>query len=156
VEELTEGDPELLVVENALRKARAGVELVGAGRPVLGVDTDVVLDGRALGKPMDPAGAGARLQALSGRTHEVLGGMALVADGRESTELVQTFVTFRSLAAADVDCYVASGEWRDRAGGYAVQGLGSSLVARIDGDLSNVIGLPIAALSRMIAGLQDD
>ena len=68
---------------------------------------------------------------------------------------MRTAVTFRRLDAAEIEAYVASGEWRDRAGGYAVQGLGSSLVERVEGDLSNVIGLPIPALSRMIAGLQD-
>lgn len=156
VEELTEGDPESLVIENALRKARAGVLIAGTGRPVLGVDTEVVLDGVALGKPTGATGAAERLRSLSGRTHEVLGALALIADGEESTELVRTLVTFRRLTPADVDSYLASGEWQDRAGGYAVQGLGSSLVEGIDGDLANVIGLPITALSRMIERLQDD
>ncbi len=152
VAELTEGDPQVIVVENALRKARA------VDRPdavVLGVDTDVVCDGRLLGKPGDDGDATARLRVLSGRTHEVLSGVALIAAGGESTELVRTAVTFRDLDDREIEAYVASGEWRDRAGGYAVQGLGSSLVARIDGDLSNVIGLPIPALSRMIQKLQD-
>ena len=144
----------MIVVENALRKARA----VAASRPdalVLGVDTDVVCDGRLLGKPGDDGDATARLRALSGRTHEVLSGIALIAGGRERSELVRTAVTFRELDDREIESYVASGEWRDRAGGYAVQGLGSSLVERIDGDLSNVIGLPIPALSRMIAELQE-
>jgi septum formation protein len=152
VAELTEGDPPVIVVENALRKARA------IARPdalVLGVDTDVVCDGRLLGKPVDDGDATARLRALSGRTHEVLGGIALVAGGRERSQLVRTVVAFRELDDREIESYVASGEWRDRAGGYAVQGLGSSLVERIDGDLSNVIGLPIPALSRMIAELQE-
>jgi len=152
VAELTEGDPTVIVVENALRKARA------IDRPdalVLGVDTDVVCDGRLLGKPADDGDATARLRALSGRTHEVLSGIALVGRGRERRELVRTAVTFRDLDDREIEAYVASGEWRDRAGGYAVQGLGSSLVERIEGDLSNVIGLPIPALSRMIAELQD-
>lgn len=152
IAELTVGDPPVVVVENAVRKARA-VERPGA--LVLGVDTDVVCDGRLLGKPVDDGDATARLRALSGRTHEVLSGIALVGAGVERSELVRTAVTFRELSDREIEAYVASGEWRDRAGGYAVQGLGSSLVERIEGDLSNVIGLPIPALSRMIADLQD-
>ncbi|HET6832170.1 MAG TPA: Maf family protein [Solirubrobacterales bacterium] len=154
VPELTGGDPAVIVVENALRKARA-VDRPGA--TVLGVDTDVVCDGRLLGKPVTDGDATARLRALSGRTHEVLSGIALRTswDARERSELVRTAVTFRDLSDREIEAYVASGEWRDRAGGYAVQGLGSALVERVEGDLSNVIGLPIPALSRMIAELQD-
>jgi septum formation protein len=85
----------------------------------------------------------------------VLSGIALIAGGREESDLVRTAVTFRDLDDREIEAYVASGEWRDRAGGYAVQGLGSALVERIEGDLSNVIGLPIPALSRMIAELQE-
>lgn len=155
VAELTAGDPPVIVVENALRKARAVAGRAAPGVPVLGVDTDVIYDGRLLGKPVDDGDATARLRALSGRTHEVLSGIALVGAGVERSELVRTAVTFRELSDREIEAYVASGEWRDRAGGYAVQGLGSSLVERIEGDLSNVIGLPIPALSRMIADLQD-
>lgn len=152
---MTEGDPAELVVANALAKARAGRELNAAPRVVVGVDTDVVLGGVVLGKPADADGAERRLRDLAGRTHEVLSGVALIGPGGERTALERTLVSFRDLADHEVAAYVASGEWRDRAGGYAVQGLGSSLIARIDGDLSNVIGLPIPLLSRMIAGLQD-
>ena len=152
IAEETGGDPAVIVVANAQRKARA---IERPGQLVLGVDTDVVCDGRLLGKPGDDGDATARLRALSGRTHEVLSGVALRRDEHELSELVRTAVTFRRLDAAEIEAYVASGEWRDRAGGYAVQGLGSSLVERVEGDLSNVIGLPIPALSRMIAGLQD-
>jgi len=151
VVELTAGDPAVIVVENAVRKARA-VERPDA--IVLGVDTDVVCDGRLLGKPDSDGDAVARLRALSGRTHEVLGGIALRRGERELSELVRTAVTFRALSDREIGDYVASGEWRDRAGGYAIQGLGSALVERVEGDLSNVIGLPIPALSRMIAELQ--
>lgn len=153
VEELTEGDPAELVVANALRKARAGKAMDGGDRLVVGVDTDVALGGRVLGKPEDPAGAAERLRELSGRTHEVLSGVAVLGPGdepEERTGLERTLVSFRDLADHEIAAYVASGEWEDRAGGYAVQGLGSALVSRIDGDLSNVIGLPIPLLSRMI------
>jgi nucleoside triphosphate pyrophosphatase len=153
VAELSDGDPPVIVVENALRKARA----VAGSRPdavVLGVDTDVVCAGRLLGKPGDDGDATARLRALSGRSHEVLSGIALIAGDRERSDLVRTAVTFRDLDDREIEAYVASGEWRDRAGGYAVQGLGSALVERIEGDLSNVIGLPIPAVVRMIDELQ--
>lgn len=144
-----------MVVENALRKARAAAAQVEDGRLVLGADTDVALDGRLLGKADDEAGARERLEVLSGRTHEVLGGVALVRGEREWCEVVGTLVRFRELSPAEIGVYVASGEWRDRAGAYAVQGLGAALVVSVDGDLSNVIGLPIPTVCRMIASLQD-
>lgn len=157
IDELTEGDPAELVVANARRKAEAVASVRGASDelPVLGADTDVVVDGRLLGKPMGETEARERLELLAGRTHSVLSGVVLVgSESRLLSELVRTDVTFRELGDAEIDAYVASREWEDRAGGYAVQGLGSSLIAAIDGDLSNVIGLPIAAVARMVAILQ--
>ena len=156
ISELSDGAPLDLVAENARRKAVAGLALASPGALLLGVDTDVVIDGRALGKPENASAARARLERLSGRTHEVLSAVAL-ARGQDDvrTEVARTAVSFRRLGPEEVDSYVASGEWRDRAGGYAVQGLGSALVERVEGDLSNVIGLPIPTLSRMIASLQD-
>ena len=153
VEELTEGDPAEIVVENAMRKARAGQALGEPGDLVIGADTDVAIDGATLGKASGAAGAERRLRALSGRTHEVLSGVAVVGPEGERAELARTEVTFRALSDLEIAAYVASGEWRDRAGAYAVQGLGSGFVARVDGDLSNVIGLPISLLSTMIEGL---
>lgn len=154
VDELTAGEPESVVAENARRKALAGARAAPEAI-VIGCDTEVVLDGSVLGKPEDEQGARERLQRLSGRAHEVLSGVAVAAGGAVAVEVVRTTVGFRRLSAADIDAYVHSGEWIDRAGGYAVQGLGSALVERVEGDLSSVIGLPIPALSRMIAGLQD-
>ncbi len=151
--ELGEGaTPAELVVENARRKARAVAARAAEGALVLGVDTDVVLDGRLLGKPESSDDARRLLGALSGRTHEVLSGVVLLAphpthkatDERAAFEASQ--VTFASLPAALIDLYIASDEWRDRAGAYAVQGLGSMLVERVEGDLSNVIGLPLQRL----------
>ena len=113
------------------------------------------MDGRLLGKAADAERARSHLEALSGREHEVLGGIALIRDGDELSELVVTRVRFRELSPAEIDSYVVSEEWRDRAGAYAVQGLGASLVESVEGDLSNVIGLPIPTLCRMIASLQD-
>ena len=134
---------------NALRKARAADAPSGA--IVLGVDTDVVLDGRILGKAADETEARAHLESLSGRTHEVMSGIALVGPAGEDppperTGLARSLVTIRSLDPASLDLYLASGEWRDRAGAYAIQGLGSILVERLEGDFSNVVGMPVRAL----------
>jgi septum formation protein len=141
VEELGGGDPRALVAENARRKARA----VEAPR-VLGVDTAVVLDGRAFGKPRDEGEAETFLRRLSGRTHEVMSGICLRAGSAERREVAVTRVRFRLLERPTIDWYLASGEWRERAGGYAIQGKGAALVAEIEGDYWNVVGLPVAAL----------
>ena len=146
VEELAEGDPAEIVVENARRKARAGAAMAPEAL-VLGVDTDVVLDGRTLGKPDGVAAARERLEALSGRTHEVLSGVALVEPGGgERSGLERSLVTFRTIDPDTLELYLESGEWQDRAGGYAIQGLGSILVEKLQGDFSNVVGLPVGAL----------
>jgi septum formation protein len=147
VEELTEGDPRDVVVENALRKARA-VE----GELVLGADTEVFLDGRIFGKASDEEEAASHLRALSGRTHEVWGGIALIEGGAESTAHTVTRVTFRDVTPV-LDWYLATGEWRDRAGAYAIQGRGSALVEGIEGDFWNVVGLPVPELLGIAPGL---
>ena len=151
VEEMRGGPPpEVLVLDNALRKARAGLELAGAGEGTLalGVDTEVVLEGEVLGKAETEEEARNRLALLSGRTHEVLSGFALVPAGgaEERTGLARSQVTFRRLERGLIQRYLDSGEWRDRAGAYAIQGLGSLLVDRLEGDFSNVVGLPLQAL----------
>jgi septum formation protein len=148
VTEETDGDPRALVVENALRKARA-VE----GERVLGVDTTVVLDGRVFGKPADDAEAETFLRRLSGRTHEVWSGIALRERGAERTSSCRTRVRFRPLEEPDLRWYLDSGEWRDRAGGYAIQGRGAALVQSIDGDFWNVVGLPVPELLRLAPDL---
>jgi septum formation protein len=149
VEERVKGDPPAVVVENALRKARAV-----RGDRVLGVDTEVVLDGRVYGKPADEAEAETFLRRLSGRTHEVWSGLALLgAGGAERTANACTRVRFRRLEQSDLDWYIGTGEWRDRAGGYAIQGRGAALVETIDGDYWNVVGLPVAELVRLAPDL---
>ena len=145
VEELTEGDPHELVVENALLKLRAV-----PGERVLAADSMVVWNGRAHGKPADAAEAERWLRELSGRWHEVMGGIALREHGQERTDLAVTRVRFRDLSEADVARYLDSGEWHDRAGGYAIQELGAMLVEGIEGDWFNVVGLPVPALLRMM------
>jgi septum formation protein len=143
IEELEQGDPHVVAEENARRKAEA---VEAPDTLVLGVDTMVALDARIYGKPADPAEAAATLQALSGATHEVVSGLALAEAGRMRSVTAVTEVTFRPLGDALIDWYVATGEWRDRAGGYAIQGRGAALVAGIRGDYLNVVGLPVAAL----------
>jgi septum formation protein len=143
-------EPIDLVREHALGKARSVVGEAG-DRPVLGVDTVVVLDGRIYGKPARAQEAEAMLEELAGRTHDVVSGLALVTPGWEAVAHDETRVTFRPLTPRDLAAYVASGEWEGRAGGYAVQGRGASLVRRIDGDYLNVVGLPAAVLVRLLA-----
>ena len=155
VEELAAGVPEELVVENAVRKARAVVGRAPEGSLVLGVDTDVVLDGRVLGKAGNEREARERLQGLSGRTHEVLSGVAVLdpSGGEERTCLARSLVTFAELDEPTLALYLRSGEWADRAGAYAIQGLGSMLIERVEGDFSNVVGLPLRALFELAPAL---
>jgi septum formation protein len=120
-------------------------------RPVLGVDTEVIFGGALLGKPANESEAEAMLERLSGTTHEVVSGLCLRTFGWEETGVETTVVTFRELTPRDLAHYVASGEWEGRAGGYAIQGLGASLVEKIDGDFLNVVGLPGSLLIRVLA-----
>jgi septum formation protein len=142
--------PVELVREHALGKARS-VAADADERPVLGVDTAVVLHARVYGKPQSAEEATVMLEALSGETHEVVSGLCLRTPGWEIVEHEVTRVTFRPLAARDLAVYIASGEWEGRAGGYAIQGLGAGLVERIEGDYLNVVGLPAALLVRLLA-----
>jgi septum formation protein len=150
--ELTEGPPEEVVLETAFRKAQAAVEAERAagrelqGTAVLGVDTIVALGTQIYGKPMGPEDARATLAQLSGREHTVLSGVCLIADGRPRTAAARTIVRFRRLTDAQLDAYVATGEWRERAGGYAIQERGAVLVERLEGDYLNVVGLPVSTL----------
>jgi septum formation protein len=149
VEELSAGDPEELVVENARRKARA----VAAPGLVIACDTDVVLDGEVLGKPADAAEARQYLDRMSGRAHTVMSGLVVVEDGEERSGLERTTVVFRDLSPAEKERYVRFGEWEGRSGGYAIQTLGSSLVERLEGSVSNVVGLPVGLLAELAPAL---
>jgi septum formation protein len=145
VDELDAGDPEFLVIENARRKARAVERPEGAA--VIACDTDVVLDGEVLGKPADAAESRGYLERMSGRAHTVMSGLIVIgADGEERSGLERTEVVFKDLSPADVQRYVDFGEWEGRSGGYAIQTLGSTLVARVEGSISNVVGLPVGLL----------
>jgi septum formation protein len=134
-------------VEHAVGKARS---VDGGGEPVLGVDTVVVLGGDVLGKPADAEEATSMLGRLSGQTHDVVSGLCLRTDDWEETGRAVTAVTFRELTAEDIERYVAAGEWHGRAGAYAIQGIGASLVERIDGDYLNVVGLPAPLLLNVL------
>jgi septum formation protein len=151
VEELTGGDPEIEVVENARLKARAVV--ADADATVIACDTDVVLDGRALGKPADEAEAREYLERMSGRPHEVLSGLVVLDGGEERSGLERTKVVFKRLSDAQKEGYVRFGEWRGRSGGYAIQTLGSTLVERVEGSVSNVVGLPVGLLTELAPAL---
>ncbi len=142
--------PTELVRAHASGKARSVAGEAGE-RPVLGVDTAVVVDGRILGKPADADEAVEMLEALSGRTHVVVSGLCLLTTGWEALGHEETSVAFKRLAAADIAAYVRSDEWRGRAGGYAIQGRGSDLVDRIEGEYLNVVGLPAGLLVRLLA-----
>jgi septum formation protein len=149
-----EGPPLDVAVENAFRKAAAVA--AGPARLVLGVDTLVALGPRIFGKPRDEAEARATLEALAGRRHTVVSGVCVVRQGAAPrTAVATTSVLFRAHDPALLDWYLASGEWRERAGGYAIQGRGAALVASIDGDYLNVVGLPVPTLLDLVPDLLD-
>ena len=148
-------DPEALALANALGKARDVAERAGIppGGAVLGADTVVALDDRALGKPKSRAEAGEMLAQLGGRGHVVLTGVCLITARGELADCDRTLVRFRRLPDAAREWYLDTGEWRERAGGYAIQGAGMALVERIEGDHSTVVGLPVGRLVGMLTVL---
>jgi septum formation protein len=153
VDETSAGDPADAVLANARRKTEAAQK---SGALVIGCDTEVVIDGRVLGKAADEAQAREFLQLLSGRSHEVLSGLALLGpdQGQAREGLARSVVTFKALDGERIDAYLDSGEWRDRAGSYAIQGLGATLAERVEGDLFNVIGLPVKLLFELAPELR--
>jgi septum formation protein len=149
-----EGVPVAVAGENALRKAVAAG--ASEGEIVLGVDTVVATELEIWGKPPNAEAAVETLRRLSGRTHTVVSGVAIVRPaGDVQAGIATTEVTFRELEPGLIARYVATGEWEGRAGGYAIQGRGAALVARIDGDYLNVVGLPVATLIDLWPGLLD-
>jgi septum formation protein len=139
-----------VVRTHAQEKARSVADEAD-DRPVLGVDTEVVLQGLIFGKPTDATEAEQMLEQLSGKTHVVMSGLCLLTPGWEIVEHEGTRVTFRELTPRDLAAYVATGEWEGRAGAYAIQGRGAALVCAIEGDYLNVVGLPAALLVRLLA-----
>jgi septum formation protein len=144
--------PEKQAVALAIRKARAVANRPDAGL-VLGADTIVTLNDDLLGKPLNDEDAARMLRALSGQEHRVITGIALVdaSSGEEHSSVVSTTVWFRLLSDDEITAYVASGEPRDKAGAYAIQGLGAALVDGFDGCFTNVVGLPLCATARVLA-----
>ena len=149
-EELKTGEPDALVMENARRKALAVWEK-HPGRIVLGADTIVYQAGKVLGKPRDDADAREMLTNLSDNWHSVFTGVCLIGeDGREDVRCDEARVQFVKLTDQEIDWYIASGESRDKAGAYAVQGRAGMFVSRIKGSYSNVIGLPMHLVREML------
>ena len=144
--------PTRLVVDNALGKAREVAARVAPESVVIGADTIVYLDGKVLGKPKSMADAREMLCRLSGRTHQVFTGLAVVSrsDDKEITDVEVTDVTFRKLGDSDIDDYLRVVSPMDRAGAYTVDGVGSLLVERFEGCFYNVLGLPMVALDRLL------
>ena len=143
--------------DHARRLAEAKADQVAPlheGSFVLAADTVVALGRRILPKPADEAAARHSLKLLSGRRHRVLGAVVLVApDGRRARRLVTTVVRFKRLAPHEIEAYLASGEWQDKAGGYAIQGRAASFVPAVNGSYSNVVGLPLAETAALLHGL---
>lgn len=152
VEEIVHGDPAEVVLANALLKATA---VAREGSIAIGCDTDVVVEDHLIGKPEDEVRAREYLAQLSGRTHEVFSGLAVSGPETDQvrTGVAVSTVRFRDLSTGDIDRYLESGEWRGRAGGYAIQGRGSALVAGVEGDIANVIGLPVGLLLELVPEL---
>ncbi|HNW91720.1 MAG TPA: Maf family protein [bacterium] len=135
----------------ALMKAKTVAQRRGGDEAVIGSDTIVVLDNEIYGKPADHADAARMLRALSGRTHQVISGIAVVTPRGEWSDAVSTDVTFKALAEEDIAWYIGTGEPADKAGAYAIQGLAAKFIAGYAGDYDNIVGLPVAALRTMLA-----
>ena len=144
-------EPAEVAKRNALAKAMALPE--DKESLIIGADTIVVLDGHIFGKPASEEEAAETLRQLSGRTHQVITGVALVNDNAFYSFAETTHVTFKQLSAQTIATYVATGDCMDKAGAYGIQSGGGVLVERIQGDYDNVVGLPVGRLSRMLAKL---
>jgi septum formation protein len=151
-EGVSDGNPAHTVQQNARGKAEEVLARVDLrpGELVLGVDTVVVSEGEILGKARDAGEAASFVRRLAARRHEVYSGLYLTSRKLAVATHAVTGVTFRSLTDAELDTYIGCGEWRDRAGAYAIQGIGSGLVKSVDGDYFNVVGLPVAELVRLL------
>lgn len=156
-ESVRSGEPPSAYVERlALAKARAGRALArarGWSGPVLGADTAVIIDGRILGKPLDRGDATATLGLLSGRCHQVMSAVALVRDSRESVKLSISEVCFRVIPQAEREAYWRTGEGRDKAGAYAIQGAGAVFIERLSGSYTGVVGLPLFETAQLLTEL---
>jgi septum formation protein len=145
-----EAAPDYVIRLARVKAQKVWQELEGSGAIVLGADTTVVTDSRIMGKPRSDADATSMLAALSGKVHEVLTGVVVRSDARELVELVTTRVHFLPLTPATIARYVATGEPSGKAGAYAIQGYAARFIDWIDGSWSNVVGLPLATVNRML------
>jgi len=144
--------PEAYTLRVAREKARQiARQLSAADVVVLGADTEVAADGHIFGKPRDAHDARRMLQQLSGRVHHVLTAVVIVGPGREAAEVVTTRVHFAPLTGEEIEWYVETGEPMGKAGAYAIQGRGARFIDRIEGSWSNVVGLPVATVHRLLA-----
>jgi len=143
-------EPEVLQASDVAQESDVAQGFSPAIPISLGADTTVVVDGEILGKPRDDEEAAAMLRRLSGRRHEVLTGISLRQGGYEVGRVESTAVWFSALTKEDIAWYVASGEGRDKAGAYAIQGLASRFIRRIEGSYANVVGLPVAAVAELL------
>jgi septum formation protein len=155
---LQDEDPEDLVTRLALTKARSALDSLESRdqRLVLGSDTIVLCDGQILGKPVNKAAACAMLRLLSGRQHHVITAVALLDYQREAVELSKTAVSFRTLRDDEIESYWETGEPADKAGAYAIQGLGGMFISEINGSYSGVVGLPIFETASLLAQFHVD
>jgi septum formation protein len=145
------GEPaDALVVRLATDKARTVAARTAAGAVIIGADTVVVVDGDVFGKPCDDDGARRMLRRLSGRSHQVMTGVAVLSENGAATAVEQTTVTFAELTSADIDWYLASGDHMDKAGAYGVQGVAGVFITRLEGSFTNVVGLPLTTLRPML------
>ena len=151
-----DGEPPRRYVSRLAAAKAAAVASRAGRRIVVAADTIVVIDGLVLGKPADRRDAASMLDRLSGRTHEVLTGVLVARDGRRLDAVEMTRVTFAALEPARIAWYAGTGEPDDKAGAYAVQGIGSRFVERIEGSYSNVVGLPVALVDRFVRQLESD
>ncbi len=154
VDELDAGPPEEVVLENAYRKAIRVAQGTGpTDPPVLGVDTVVSFGSLIYGQPRDESDAAAMLRALGGERHRVLSGVCVIDAGRVRSAAAVTEVQFGPIDEVRLRWYLATGEWRGRAGGYAIQGAGAALVQSIEGDYLNIVGLPVSTLLELLPGI---
>ncbi len=147
------GEPPRDYVRRLAAEKSAAVRVEAPDAVVLGADTAVVLDGLILGKPRDRAEAASMIGRLAGRRHEVMTGVSVRRPGHEAGRVETTAVWFGPMTTADIAWYAASGEGLDKAGAYAIQGLASRFIPRIDGSYSNVVGLPISAVTELLSAL---
>jgi len=152
-EQIKDGEAASVYVRRLAAEKSAALRRIAADRIIVGADTAVVVNGEILGKPRDDNDAARMLRQLSGRQHEVMTGLSLRRGAQEVGRVETTNVIFASLSQADIDWYVKSGDGRDKAGAYAIQGFASRFIPRIDGSYGNVVGLPIAALVELLSTL---